>query len=143
MCVSEFLAPVSYDYTHLSGGGSCDVDKKPHYCSKKCQKADWKNHKPFCHPGAECSIIDTGDPNTTAQAGPKTKSGALRVPVQLGNGSTGYLSSSTLDPEMLREIAAMRGDGAAGVPKNLTVEIGRWGGGDDADKGEDEEASSP
>ena len=79
----------------------------------------------------------------TAQAGPKTKSGALRVPVQLGNGSTGYLSSSTLDPEMLREMAAMKGDGVGGVPKNLTIEVERWGGGDDAGEVEGEEASSP
>ena len=33
------------------GAGKCNIDKKPSYCSKDCQKADWKNYKPFCNPG--------------------------------------------------------------------------------------------
>jgi hypothetical protein len=26
----------------------CGVCKMAGYCSVKCQKADWKSHKPFC-----------------------------------------------------------------------------------------------
>ena len=124
----------------ISGGGSCDLDKKPHYCSKKCQKSDWKNHKPFCRPGAECSIIDTGDPDIMAKSGPKSKSGVLRVPVQTPDGSTKYLSSSTMDPEELKklgEYAAVAGSSSLG--HNLTIERGHWPGAgeddsDDADE---------
>jgi len=27
------------------GSGKCDIDKKPSYCSVKCQRKDWKTHK--------------------------------------------------------------------------------------------------
>ncbi|KJA21024.1 hypothetical protein HYPSUDRAFT_55688 [Hypholoma sublateritium FD-334 SS-4] len=37
--------------------GPCDADMKPGYCSTQCQKADWKNHKTFCRPGAGCSVF--------------------------------------------------------------------------------------
>jgi len=49
----------------ILGGGSRNLDKKPHYCSKKCQKSD--GH--------------TGDPDVMAQSGPKSRSAVLRVPV--------------------------------------------------------------
>mmetsp|Transcript_19320 Transcript_19320/g.47778 ORF Transcript_19320/g.47778 Transcript_19320/m.47778 type:complete len:135 (-) Transcript_19320:416-820(-) len=28
----------------------CSRCRFVHYCSKRCQRADWKNHKPFCDP---------------------------------------------------------------------------------------------
>ncbi|KAH6902678.1 hypothetical protein BKA70DRAFT_1518350 [Coprinopsis sp. MPI-PUGE-AT-0042] len=39
-------------------GGPCDTDKKLYYCSKQCQKADWKNHEPLCRSRAERSVIN-------------------------------------------------------------------------------------
>ncbi|KAH9485658.1 hypothetical protein JR316_0002568 [Psilocybe cubensis] len=86
--------------------GPCDDDKKPYYCSKKCQRDDWKNHKPFCLPGAECSIIDNGTKYDMAATAPanKSESGALQVPISLNNGETIMISSSTMDAEMLKGI---------------------------------------
>ncbi|KDR76932.1 hypothetical protein GALMADRAFT_138969 [Galerina marginata CBS 339.88] len=87
----------------LRCGGKCDADKKPSYCSKECQLADWQNHKPFCKPGAECSVIDTGN-SPRLGAGPSSKQGAIQIPITHADGSTHVVSSSTLDPQMLKEI---------------------------------------
>lgn len=32
--------------------GKCTKEGKPAYCSRECQKKDWKRHKPFCREGA-------------------------------------------------------------------------------------------
>ncbi|KAJ7453153.1 hypothetical protein FB451DRAFT_1373879 [Mycena latifolia] len=77
--------------------GACDRDKKPSYCGAACQKADWKNHKPFCKTGAPCSVIDTGFATVPSARG--TANGAIQV--QMG-GTT--FSSSTMTPEFMKEI---------------------------------------
>ncbi|TBU29697.1 hypothetical protein BD311DRAFT_805996 [Dichomitus squalens] len=33
--------------------GRCPTERKPHYCSKECQKRDWKEHKLLCKPDDE------------------------------------------------------------------------------------------
>ncbi|KAK7000773.1 hypothetical protein R3P38DRAFT_2560282 [Favolaschia claudopus] len=44
-------------------GGQCEGSCKPRYCSKECQVADWKSHKPFCKPGL-APMVDAGPPPT-------------------------------------------------------------------------------
>ncbi|KAH7101136.1 hypothetical protein BKA62DRAFT_796670, partial [Auriculariales sp. MPI-PUGE-AT-0066] len=87
-------------------GGKCDEDKRPYYCSKECQRADWKVHKPFCKPGMPCSVIadDHDGPGfVTAGAGGGT-SISTRIPGQ--DGRTHLVSSSTMSPEYLRDFRA-------------------------------------
>ncbi|EIW56756.1 uncharacterized protein TRAVEDRAFT_73185 [Trametes versicolor FP-101664 SS1] len=33
--------------------GKCPPERKPHYCSKDCQRRDWRSHKPYCKPDAQ------------------------------------------------------------------------------------------
>jgi hypothetical protein len=82
----------------LTGSGKCDSDKKPSYCGKECQRADWKNHKSFCKPGAACSVIDTG-----ASSHGMTKPNALQIPITMADGKTVLVSSSTMDAKELKE----------------------------------------
>ncbi|TRM68687.1 hypothetical protein BD626DRAFT_482474 [Schizophyllum amplum] len=80
-------------------GGKCDVDKKPSYCSKDCQRADRKNHKDFCKPGMPCSVIDT----ETSEGPTVAQGGLFSIPIQGPNGQVMHISSSTMTPEELRE----------------------------------------
>lgn len=89
-----------------TGSGPCDADKKPYYCSKECQRADWKNHKPFCRPGAECSVVDDGSKYNMSDTAPahKSEAGALQIPITFKDGKTILFSSSTMDVQMLKEM---------------------------------------
>ncbi|KIK71457.1 hypothetical protein GYMLUDRAFT_149645 [Collybiopsis luxurians FD-317 M1] len=109
--------------------GKCDRDKKPSYCSKAgsssshFRAADWKNHKPFCRPGAPCSVIDT----TITPSG-ISQQGSIRVPVHHADGTTTVISTSTMDPEMLkqmRDVVAERGSLGGGYTRTEIHEIDR------------------
>ena len=94
----SFLAIKRYSYAP-TGNGKCDPDKKPRYCSKECQRADWKDHKAFCKPGMPCSVIDTN-----MGGGPAVvRGGDFSISITGSNGQVTYISSSTMSPEELRE----------------------------------------
>ncbi|KAG6915691.1 hypothetical protein DXG01_010419 [Tephrocybe rancida] len=70
--------------------------------AKKSNRYDWKIHKPFCKPGAPCSVLEK------AESMPSSSStgvqGSISIPVVGPDGKTTLLSSKTMTPEMLKEI---------------------------------------
>ena len=123
-CRSYSLSLYSLPLTrkHLKGSGKCDFDKKPFYCSKECQKADWKNHKPFCCPGAECSVVDDG--TSDAAGPPKPSRGAIQLPITHAGGSRTFVSTSTMDAKSLKEVR----DIVEGAWRFLLSRVGFLGG---------------
>ncbi|KAJ6602526.1 hypothetical protein DFH09DRAFT_1019685 [Mycena vulgaris] len=121
--------------------GKCDQDKKPSYCGKACQRADWKNHKPFCSPGAPCSVIDR---EVKGKGYTASKGGSIEVPIKNPDGTTTMVSSSTMSAEMLKELkadveAAGGSSPRVGFGAGLTVMMGRLNVGDDSDPDPDSE----
>ncbi|KAI0703944.1 hypothetical protein C8Q76DRAFT_215511 [Earliella scabrosa] len=66
--------------------GSCPVLVKPHYCSKECQRNDWRRHKAICSakPGTEgvtspqssgSANVNTPGPAPTSASAPAVSSG--------------------------------------------------------------------
>ncbi|KAG7451056.1 uncharacterized protein BT62DRAFT_1071654 [Guyanagaster necrorhizus] len=128
--------------------GKCDADKKPYYCGRECreyrhillifitfpltlshvaakEKKDWKNHKPFCMPGAPCSVIDVNGPSSI---GSRSAKDSIQIPMKFANGRTTMISSSTMSPEFLkgmRDAAEADVMGQEKLPESFTVEMGR------------------
>ncbi|RDB23588.1 hypothetical protein Hypma_009049 [Hypsizygus marmoreus] len=105
--------------------GKCDPDKKPAYCSKECQRADWKTHKPYCRPGAPCSVLEKDHPVPVAAG--KATQGSLSIPVTRPGGETVMVSSSTLGPETLKQFkdwSEARGSRSMGSFRVECVPIG-------------------
>ncbi|KAG5721443.1 hypothetical protein E4T56_gene13187 [Termitomyces sp. T112] len=105
--------------------GKCDLDKKPSYCSKECQRADWKNHKPFCKPGAACSILDKAE---CLPISSKTgMQGSISIPVIGPDGKPMVVSSSSMSPEMLKEIRKASEERAAQRSISRSRSLGKLG----------------
>ena len=93
-------------------------------------KADWKNHKPFCCPVAECSVIDDG--TWDAAGPPKLSRGAIQLPITHAGGSRTFVSSSTMDAKTLKQVRdIVEGSGveipaeSSGFLEGTTVEMMR------------------
>ncbi|KAK0450076.1 hypothetical protein EV421DRAFT_1899593 [Armillaria borealis] len=90
------------------------------------KKKDWKNHKPFCMPGAPCSVIDVDGPSSI---GSGSKKDSIQIPMKFGNGRTTMVSSSTMSPEFLKEMRDAADADATGrdklPPESFTVEMGK------------------
>ncbi|KAJ6515120.1 hypothetical protein C8R47DRAFT_504040 [Mycena vitilis] len=103
-------APSCYIQASKGGGlsqcsGPCDIAVKPAYCSKPCQKADWKNHKPFCKAGAPCSII--AKELDLPASGQGQTADVLSIPIAGPDGNPMMLSSSTMPPKFMKMLQAL------------------------------------
>jgi hypothetical protein len=102
---------------------------------------DWKNHKPFCIPGAPCSVIDK---EIEGKGYTASKGGSIEVPIKNSDGTTTMVSSSTMSAEMLKEMKAYAEAAGVSSPKvglgaGLTVMMGKLWVGDDSEPGSDSE----
>ncbi|KAH8102279.1 hypothetical protein BXZ70DRAFT_1076798, partial [Cristinia sonorae] len=112
----------------LRCSGKCPMDIKPSYCSKECQRAHWKTHKPACKPSAAVDSATTepiGSQTTGASVPPEPEPGTsrlsdedmqlrtdgrevrMKVPNILSNEGKATISSKTLPPEFMKEIRDM------------------------------------
>ncbi|KAJ7645845.1 hypothetical protein B0H17DRAFT_1148281 [Mycena rosella] len=111
---------VSSDSGHMLSqcSGKCDQDKKPSYCGRT---VDWTNHKSFCTPGAPCSVIERPDAKVKGHSA--TTGGALEVPITNPDGTTTFVSTSTMSAEMLKEVKAYveAAGGSPSGPGGLTL----------------------
>ncbi|KAF9654422.1 hypothetical protein BDM02DRAFT_3196715 [Thelephora ganbajun] len=109
----------------LRCGGKCPAMFKPSYCSKECQKMDWKRHKPFCKAGAAKSSVHSLNTNndtsektvqrsTTSEDMDSDKfegrTPGHSIDVAMRDGGTMRLNSRTLGPKMMREFRKIAED---------------------------------
>ncbi|KIP09787.1 hypothetical protein PHLGIDRAFT_22738 [Phlebiopsis gigantea 11061_1 CR5-6] len=116
--------------THRSGlqrcGGKCSKQWKPAYCSRDCQRLDWKRHKPFCRsegaadawamslqrsaPGSDSRSVpyasSTLEPSYIARSYTDVASRKYerRVTTLAPDGRTIQIASSTMTPSSMREL---------------------------------------
>ncbi|OCH88808.1 hypothetical protein OBBRIDRAFT_888846 [Obba rivulosa] len=100
-----------------SCGGSCPPEIKPHYCSKECQRTDWRQrHKRICRPGSDIpvnalvlhdssAVLQLGKPGASfdevdvvnEEEGPGTQ---INIPGP--DGSQYTVKSQNLSPDFMR-----------------------------------------
>ncbi|KAI0075984.1 hypothetical protein K474DRAFT_1772898 [Panus rudis PR-1116 ss-1] len=105
--------------------GKCPMDQKPYYCSKECQRADWKRHKPICKhetmaksaEGPElvnqavvasksttAADIERGDSTLGDHLRTDGKETMIEMPAPGLPGGKIKMSSSTISPAFMKEI---------------------------------------
>jgi len=101
-------------------GGKCLLEMKPSYCSKECQKADWKRHRPFCKPDVTPSVghdvqtavapYHTGPEPPEADIKGSISGDGQERSIEIFNptipGGKIVLSSKTMTPSYLRSLKA-------------------------------------
>ncbi|TFY69198.1 hypothetical protein EVJ58_g558 [Rhodofomes roseus] len=77
--------------------GKCTEPYKPRYCSRECQKQDWKRHKPKCKPGPPTpSASEDGSEEEEEEQAAGPSSRALTKPII--SGLPVHTSSTTMSP---------------------------------------------
>ncbi|KAI0796352.1 hypothetical protein BC629DRAFT_1439390 [Irpex lacteus] len=97
--------------------GKCPLESKPSYCSKECQRKDWKRHKPVClgipwvprpeKSASEESIKYTGTETKEFEFRDRGQVLSMDLPIA---GHMIKFSSSTMTPEHMKSVrdAAMK-----------------------------------
>ncbi|KAI0742585.1 hypothetical protein C8Q80DRAFT_1189519 [Daedaleopsis nitida] len=93
--------------------GKCPAHRKPHYCSKECQKKDWKGHKHYCKPDDELP----GKIEANSERSDSTAS--LEEPPEMPHGYEGPERSITMNLPGMDEPLILES-------RYLTPELMRW-----------------
>ncbi|THH29707.1 hypothetical protein EUX98_g4488 [Antrodiella citrinella] len=96
----------------LRCAGKCPADVKPSYCSKECQKADWKKHKLICKPNAAAKdkphVADAPAAKTKMTIGESIRTDGKEVRIEMpdiiGGSGTIPLVSKTMTPEFMKDV---------------------------------------
>ncbi|KAI0316427.1 hypothetical protein OF83DRAFT_1126871 [Amylostereum chailletii] len=89
-------------------GGPCPPESKPHYCSKECQRMDWRVHKRDCRgraTAAPMAVVSQPLPAETTVSTDR-RDRTLRMVVPRADGGYREIVSSTMSPEFMKEFRA-------------------------------------
>ncbi|KAL8577205.1 hypothetical protein ACOMHN_061332 [Nucella lapillus] len=88
----------------------CKSCQKVTYCSRDCQRADWKTHQMNCQPSAKTVVIGTDDkPHTQQAKGPVKRAQGVAAPSPMDLLSL-FLRGMTLTPPITWEEARSRAE---------------------------------
>ncbi|KAK7685574.1 hypothetical protein QCA50_011441 [Cerrena zonata] len=95
----------------LRCAGRCPIEIKPSYCSKECQKAHWRAHRPLCKPNA-ASNDSSQDPEDVISISTasmeridhRTKGKEHSLDMPAPGGKTIKMTSTTMSPAFMKEL---------------------------------------
>ncbi|KAI0713766.1 hypothetical protein C8Q76DRAFT_732493 [Earliella scabrosa] len=106
--------------------GKCPMERKPHYCSKECQRGDWKTHKPWCKSDEDLAKECPRPPEPSIDGAPRSLQGVDGSTVIGAEDAPEMPDPGYVGPEHAINIE-LPGEGMVRlVSRNLTPAVMRW-----------------